>query len=328
MKPFLRRLLLFAAVLMVVAVGLDSLLKTGLRARRTFTLGVWNRVVNGELNAEVLFTGSSRALMHFDAASIGARIGRSAWNIGMDGNQLNHQLPWLITYLKYNRRPALVVQNVDLISLVPDSDIFFPSQYPPYLHEPPIYADLVRIDPDWRKDRFIPLYSFTRFGYAYAGLAIEGLLGLEDTLHDPLDHGFQRKDKAWDGTFDRFKARHPGGARRRNTQEAQALLRAIIRTAKEAGSRVVLVYTPEHRDMQDLTLDRAALIDTFRRIAREEGVPFWDFSTLPLCSDRDLFYNSQHLNGRGVDLFTPVIADSIQALLRGPLTPAPDRTGP
>jgi hypothetical protein len=328
MKVFLRRLMLFTAVLTVVAVGLDSVLKAGLRQRRTFTLGVWNRLVDGRIQADVLFCGSSRAFIHFDAAAIGQRLGVSAWNIGMDGNQLNHQLPWLITYLRYNRPPKLVVQNVDMISLVPDSDIFFPSQYPPYLHEPPIYADLVHIDPDWRKDRFTPLYSFTRFGYTYAGLAIEGLLGLEDTVHDPLDHGFQRKDKTWDGTFDRFKAQHPDGVRRRNTPAAQAILRAIIRTAKEAGSRVVLVYTPEHRDMQELTLDRAALIDTFRRIAQEEGVPFWDFSVLPLCDDRGLFYNSQHLNGRGVDQFTPMIADSIQALMREPLSPGPDRTVP
>jgi hypothetical protein len=325
MKPFLRRLFLFLSVLALVAVGLDTLLKTGLHQRRTFTLGVWNRLVDGEIGAEVLFTGSSRALMHFDAAAVQGRTGLRCYNIGMDGNQLNHQLPWLTTYLKYNPAPRLVVQNVDLISLVPDSDIYFPSQYPPYLHEAPILADLVHIDPSWWKDRWIPLYSFTRFGYAYAGLAVEGLLGLEDTLHDPLVLGFQRKDKDWDGTFDRFKARNPGGVRRRNTQEAQAFLRAIVRTAKAAGSQVVLVYTPEHVDMQHITVDRDQLMGTFRRIANEEGVPFWDFSGLPLCADRTWFYNSQHLNGRGVDQFTPMLADSINALLS---RRAPDRTAP
>lgn len=325
MRPFLRRLLLFIAVLTVVCVGLDAVLRNGLRHRRTFTLGVWNRLVDGAMQADVLFTGSSRAMVHFDARAIERLTGLRCWNIGMDGNQLEHQLPWLITYLRHNRPPRLVVQNVDQISLMPDPDIYFPSQYPPFLHERAILEDLVRIDPGWYKDRYIPLYSFHRCGPAYAWLAVEGLLGLEDTLHDPLVQGFERRDRTWDGSFDRFMRKHPNGVVRGIGPDAQTTLRAIIRRAREAGSRVVLVYTPEHVDMQKLTLDRPELMAAFTRIAAEEGVPFRDFSTLPLCTDRANFYNSQHMNGRGVDLFTPVIADSIRAWLS---LPAPGRTAP
>lgn len=316
MGRFLRQLLLFLLVFTGVSVGLDQLLKAGLRKRTTDTFGVWNRLVHGEIQANVLFCGSSRALMHFDAAAIGSRIGRSCYTIGMDGNQLEHQLPWLITYLAHNRAPQLVVQNVDLISLMPDTDVFFPSQYPPYLNEPAIYTDLVRTAPDWWKDRWIPLYSFSRFGYGYAALAAKGLLGLEDTLHDPLHLGFQRKDRAWDGTFDRFKAEHPEGITRRNEEAARHTLGLIIRTAQQAGSKVVLVYTPELKEMQQLTLNRRELMDTFRGIANEAGIPFWDFSAAAFCADRRYFYNSQHLNGEGVDRFTPLLADSIATYLR------------
>ncbi|MBK9289878.1 MAG: hypothetical protein IPN38_20075 [Flavobacteriales bacterium] len=313
MSTFLRRLALFLVVLGLVAWGLDRTLKAGLRARTTFTLGVWNRLVDGKIQADVLFCGSSRALMHFDAATIGKATGRSCYNIGMDGNQLNHQLPWLITYLKYNRPPELIIQNVDMISLSPDTDVFFPSQYPPYLSEDAIYEDLRNTAPDWWKDRYIPLYSFTRFGYGYAALGVKGLLGLEDTLHDPLHFGFQRKDLNWDGGFDQFKKRFPKGLRRFNEESARNTLRAIIRTAQEKGSKVVLVYTPELGEMQRLTLNREEVMDVYRSIAAESGIPFWDFSTATFCEDRNYFYNSQHLNARGVDLFTPMIADSIAA---------------
>ncbi len=315
MRPFLTRLVLFLFLFGAVAVCLDQLLKAGLRRRVTGTFGVWNKVVDGRVRADVLFLGSSRALMHFDAQAIGERIGRPCFTIGMDGNQVDHQLPWLITYLRHNKAPQLLVQNVDMISLAPDTDVFFPSQYPPYLNEPAVYADLVRTHPAWWKDRWIPLYSFARFGYGYAGIAAKGLLGLEDTLHDPLRLGFQRKDIPWDGTFDHFVEQHPGGIRRRNTTEARATLTTLIRTAQQAGSRVVLVYTPELAEMQRLTLDRDSLIATFRGIAAETGVPFWDFSGSGICQDRRWFYNSQHMNGAGVDRFTPLIADSIAGYL-------------
>jgi len=65
--------------------------------------------------------------------------------------------------------------------------------------------------------------------------------------------------------------------------------------------------------MQRLTLNREEVMDVYRSIAAESGIPFWDFSTATFCEDRNYFYNSQHLNARGVDLFTPMIADSIAA---------------
>jgi len=207
---------------------------------------------------------------------------------------------------------------VDMISLMPDTDVFFPSQYPPYLGERPVYDDLLRTAPDWWKDRWIPLYSFSRFGYGYAGLAVKGLLGLEDTLHDPFHQGFQRKDVPWDGGFEHFKAAHPNGIMRRNEEEARRTLGTIIRTAQQAGSKVVLVYTPELEEMQRLTLNRQELIDTFRGIAEEAGIPFWDFSGAEICRDRKYFYNSQHMNGLGVDRFTPMLADSIALYLGRP----------
>lgn len=315
MRTFLKRLLVFLLLFGAVAVSLDMVLKEGLRRRSTGTFGVWNRVVQGRMDAEVLLLGSSRALMHFDAEAIGRRTGLRCYTIGMDGNQIGHQLPWLITHLKHNPAPRLLVQNVDLISLAPDTDVFFPSQYPPYLNEDAVYEDLLRTDATWWKDRWIPLYSFARFGYGYAGIAVKGLLGLEDTLRDPLTLGFQRQDLPWDGTFDRFKAAHPQGVRRANTAEARLTLATLIRTAQHAGSRVVLVYTPELAEMQRLTHDREGLIDTIRGIADEAGVPFWDFSGADICQDRRWFYNSQHLNGAGVDRFTPMLADSIAAFL-------------
>jgi hypothetical protein len=315
MRSFLQRLLMFVLLLGAMAFGLDQLLKVGLRKRSTDTFGVWNRLVDGRIQAQVLFLGSSRALMHFDAAAIGTRIQRSCYTIGMDGNQLEHQLPWLITYLAHNRPPQLLVQNVDLISLAPDTDLFFPSQYPPYLGEQAIHDHLLQVDPERWKDTWIPLYSFSRHGYGYAGLAVKGLLGLEDTLHDPLHLGFERKDRTWDGTFDNFKAQHPDGITRANMEEARRTLRTLIRTAQQAGSKVVLVYTPELKEMQELTLNRRELIDTFKGIAAAAGIPFWDFSDAPFSADRRCFYNSQHLNGAGVDLFTPMIADSIATYL-------------
>jgi len=315
MRTFLFRLLRFTLLLLLVTGGIDALLLKGLHMRRTHVFGVWNRTVHGEINADILFCGSSRAQKHFDARAIGALTSTRCYNIGMDGSQLDLQLPWLITYLAHNKAPRILVQEVDMISLMPDSALFFPSQYEPYLDEAPIYRAVSRIDHARWKDRWIPLYRYTRFGYPLAGLALQGLFGLEDTAHDPLRDGFARERKGWDGTFDHFRAGHPNGVSRRITQESEATLRTIIRTAQNKGSRVVLVYAPELDEMQRITLNREEVMAAFHAIAREMHVPFLDFSRVQLCAERRWFYNSQHLNSAGVDRFTPMIADSLRTML-------------
>lgn len=314
-RAFALRCLLFGAVALALGTALHSLLLHGLRERRTHTLGQWNRLREGRIRAEVLFTGSSRCLMHYDARTIGRRIGKHCWNLGMDGSQLTLQLPWTITYLKYNPPPRLIVQGVDIISLEPDSDVYFPSQYPPYLIEAPVYRAISALDPTWHKDRWIPLYSFARFGHGYAAMAVKGLLHAEDTTQDILKNGFELRHWTWDGGFDRFKLKYPDGKPYPIEEEAIATLRSIIHTAKAAGSGIVLAYAPELKENQDLTVNREEVLGHYRRIAQEEGIAFWDFSGLPFCSERRWFYNSQHMNAYGVERFTPIIADSVAAWL-------------
>ncbi|MBL7965282.1 MAG: hypothetical protein JNM31_15710 [Flavobacteriales bacterium] len=323
MRAFLLRCLLFALVLGAVAWALDAMLMHGIRQRRTHTLGAWNRVVQGRMDAQVLFTGSSRCLMHFDAQAIGERTGLRCWNLGMDGTQLELQLGWLRTYLAHNPAPKVIVQNVDLISLTPDSGVFFPAQYPPYLNEPDVYRAVRSVDHTWWKDRWIPLYSFSRLGLPYAGLAISGLLGREDTLTDPLVLGHEKRDWPWDGTFDRFVKEHPHGITRPIDRRMVDVLRQIIRAGHEAGSHVVLVVVPELLEMQQFTINRTEVLAVFAQVAREEGALFRDLScAADLCGERRWFYNSQHLNAGGVARFTPVVADSVSVWAAQPRMPS------
>lgn len=315
MSLFLRRLLLFSCVLACVSGGLDAWLMHGLRARRSGALGTWNQVMAGRVNASVLFTGSSRCLVDVDAPAIERITGRRTFNMGMEGTQLNLQLALLRSYFKHDRAPQLLLQEVDMISLSPDSDLYEPSQYAPYMHERAVAKAVQAVDPDRWKDHWIPLYGFVRNGLPLVKSAVAGALGREDTTHVRAQ-GFERRDLAWDSTFDHFAAEHPQGIRRGLSPRSIADLKEIVRLGREHGAQVVLFYAPELKEMQALTQDRATFIATFQQVATEMQVPFWDFSDAAMCGERRWFYNSQHLTGAGVDRFTPMLADSVRVLLR------------
>ena len=134
------KLACFACLVLLLAILLNALITSGLRRINTSSFGVWNRIVDGTINAEIVISGSSRALTHYDPRTIEERTGLTAFNIGLNGSQTDMQLARLKTYLRHNKKPSLLIHNLDLFSFqTTHGGVYDPGQYVPYLEEP---ADL------------------------------------------------------------------------------------------------------------------------------------------------------------------------------------------
>ncbi len=60
-----------------------------------------------------------------------------------------------------------------------------------------------------------------------------------------------------------------------------------------------MVFTPEYEPAQKLSVNRSEVVARLKAIAKRHGADFIDYSDHPICKDRTLFYNSQHLNRIG-----------------------------
>src|SRR5262245_51921409 len=60
------RIMLFLAMLLAVFMVTDQLISAGLRRVTTSYFGVYNRIVDGTINADIVISGSSRAMNNFD----------------------------------------------------------------------------------------------------------------------------------------------------------------------------------------------------------------------------------------------------------------------
>src|SRR6185503_20666141 len=94
----------------------------------------------------------------------------------------------------------------------------------------------------------------------------------------------------------------------------------LVAVCTDRGIRLVLVYSPEYVEAQEFTSNRAEIFEAFRKLATKSGVAFWDYSSVPLTRQRELFYNSQHLNRRGAEAFTSVLAPRIAEMLNSPMS--------
>jgi hypothetical protein len=306
----LTRILTFFALVVVLAYILDATITYGLRRIPTSKFGSLNLVTTGRVNADIIINGSSRALVHYDPRTIEQFTGRSAYNLGMNGVQIDVQLAVLKTYLKHNRTPQIVLQNLESFTFetTKHGELYDPPAYLPYLTDDTLYQSLLAIDPVVWKWKHIPLYGYTvedmRFTWAWGLLGSIGVYGRENYFR-----GFNPRSVDWTGDFDEFKKTlSSSGVIYSIEAKGVKTLRELARVCKDAGIKLIFVYSPVYHEMQPLEKNRSEVFTQFKQIAYEFGIPFWDYSASTLCQQRSLFYNSQHLNATGAALFSTEVA--------------------
>jgi hypothetical protein len=305
------RLAIFFSIVILAMAMIQASINAGLRRIETSTFGVFNKIVNGHINASILVTGSSRASNHYDPREITRRTGLSAWNIGVDGSQTDMQLAVLQTYLHHNTAPVLLIHNLDSFAFVTSREgIAFPETYVPYLGEPAIYNTLTRIDTTWWKAKYLPLY-----GYAIEDMRFTWMLGIQSLAHrNPAEvrfAGFEPRATAWTEDFEHFRQANPNGVSFAIDPEAIRDFEQIVEEVASRRGQVLLVYSPVYYEMQKLDRKRSEVFARFEDIARRHHALLWDYSESAISKRRELFYNSQHLNADGAAAFSASLADRI-----------------
>lgn len=301
---------------MALAFALHALVNHGLRQIRTSKFGAMNDIIQGRINTDIVISGSSRALCHYDPRIIQSVTGHTAYNIGMNASQIDFQLAVLKVYLKHNQRPKVLIQNLDLFSFETTraGEIYDPGYYMPYMEEPEIYNFFLGVDRAVWKWKNIPLYGYTvedmRFTWA---VGLLGCLGYEN--REDYFLGFNPRQGHWTEDFRRFRDANLNGVSYRMDQAGVQALEQIIRICQSQGIQIVLVFSPEYYEMQALEKNRGELMDRFRAMAAAFKVPFWDWSESPVSRNQEFFNNSQHLNAEGAEQFSREVATKLKSAL-------------
>ena len=310
----LRRLALFCAILAGFALALNFSINFGLRHITTGQYGVSNRMIRGEINAQIVINGSSRALSGFDPRIIQATTGLTGYNIGRNGSQTDMQVAVLKAYLEHNRKPEIVIQTLDSFSFVTTREVYDPAQYVPYLNDSALWNQLRQINPSIWKSRYLPLY-----GYVVDDMKMSWVLGLRQLIGLPQREdyilGFNPRRLEWTDEFESFKAANPNGVDWPVEAEGRQSLEELARTCRANGIKLIFVYAPEYSEMQRLTRNRKEIFADFKQISDEYGTPLWDYSDWRYAGATEYFQNSQHLNESGAEVFSADLAKRLQRFI-------------
>jgi hypothetical protein len=308
MKSFLKKNLFFLILLITGAFLLDFVVGKGLGKTGTGEFQTWNDIFQSRINSDIIISGSSRAWTHINPEILDSVLCVNSYNIGINGYPFNMQYVRFNIYIKYNRKPKLVIQNVDFRTLNVRRDAFNKEQFLPYVHEDILKSELKQI-------------GFTDYELSYPALryrsemaALQGIWEFFNVLHCPgiRYKGYKGAEESWDGSaFEKILAGKDSIAAQCEPEMVQ-LLDTFLRNCKEDDIQVILVFTPEYIKATDFTADKEKVMQIYRSFSEKYNIPFLDYTHDSICYDTTYFYNATHLNKKGAELFSLKLANDIK----------------
>ena len=313
MKGFLTKTLIYSLLFIVVCYGLQFMADKGLRKSNSNDFKNWTMIVQGEMNAELLVTGSSRAMRMIDPQILENETGMVTYNLGMEGARLQSQMSRWDSYLEYNDKPKVIVQTVDLMSMGHANTVFKKQQFLPFLQEDFVYDALKPVDNKLYIDRYFPLYKY----HGYVDEFKEGIslfFGMSSTKKYTEYRGYESKDKKWNTEFQQMKDTlkndtliHPNHL----VKEGFEILERMISDCQERDIQLVLVFTPQYIGLTELQVQTDNIIKGFEELGMKSNVHFLNYAFDPICQDTTYFYNAMHLNKIGAEIYSKNLSNDL-----------------
>lgn len=309
MRGFIKRLFIFCCLPLPILFALQYIINTGLQTSRHELYAEWNDIFDGKINSEILILGSSRAVNHYSSVILENKLNHSVYNIGIEGYRFPMQYERFRIYLKYNKKPKVILQNLESFMFERNTELFNSTQFLPYLDDPDIQRATRNYKGEFGLASRFPLYRYNG-NWKYAAQGLLNYFGL-GTNTSPKVKGYYGVEGNWDGSFDKYKKQHQSGIVQPINPEVEKEFIEFLSLCQSQEIKLVLIYSPEYIEMQKLTLNRGEIIERFKELAVHFNAVFLDYSDSQISYDRQYFSNSQHMNKKGAELFSNILADDL-----------------
>ena len=294
MKLFIKNSIVFSILLITILFLLQGLVS--LRIKGKTVRGYDNLEVTSHSNADLVLLGSSRCWAHFDPAFFDKTFRLKSINLGVDGHtEIATTLLRLKNYLSRNHPPKYAILSFDPFMVagnVNDNQNFVHKDaYSRYSFFPSeINAPLVNhFKFNW-KEKYIPLYS------VFKNRLFLDCLTLKNSVDYPK-YGFEKHTEQWDTVKKPitnilkkifFKDNDIPSITEALDELNQFCLKNII--------KLLCIQTPVYKIIAD---EKAFRVPS--EICKKLDIPFVDVNEKSIQDDIRFFYNSNHLNSKGVE---------------------------
>jgi hypothetical protein len=292
-------------------VALQYMADTGLRKSRMALFATWNDIMDSKINADVLLIGASRCLVTLSPRILDSILQTNSFNIGLSGYQFNMEYARYKIYRQHNKKPSSIVLCLDYASLSERADLLDPQQFFPFYRDTLICKTIKEYNgaPSFA-EKYIPLFKYNNNLNLFKN-GISSFLGVSRDQYAYYYKGYCPQNKAWDSTFDYFKKANPKGIRLNPKPKNVQLLNQFVAECKKDSIQLIFVFPPVLHESDYYLQNKDSLMSTFKEVANDNNLPFFNYSTDTFCFRRGLFYNSQHMNIKGSESFCNRLASDL-----------------
>jgi hypothetical protein len=136
---------------------------------------------------------------------------------------------------------------------------------------------------------------------------------LEDPILEQHIHGFLVRDEKWNSSLEDFIGKYPNGYTFQVCQPTLEKIFQFMERERKAGVQCIGLIAPEYYEVWQYENNRAAVVKQIYQFANTTGIRVLNFSdsSYKLCFNKEMFYNSQHLNKEGSTIFSMDLSDSL-----------------
>ena len=309
-----RSVVLFALVGIFLFWLITYTIDFGVRHSDDTQVGTINRIMDHKIDPQIMAFGASSGEVSIDPETIQKGTGLTCFNSCIDGTRFLQYAGLINEFNEYSQNNKLIILSESYFSFEKISALTSIERYLPHLNNDNVYHSLFMVQPDltW-KCKYIPFYRYIAATHVYYKNAV---IGWGNFLHHrPYQGlGYFPVDRSWEPDAD-ATIESVGSFK---ISFDPVIVDEYIRVIKNAESRnrkVVILLTPVFSEMLKKVTDINPLRVKLDSIARAVNATFLDFTTQPICSDKTMFYNSLHLNQRGSEIFSAILADSLKKIL-------------
>lgn len=260
----------------------------------------------------MVFIGSSRAFMHYNPLIFDSILKINSFNCGLVARGISTQVAKYHAYCRLHNHPKYLIINLDICifqneSMTDDDRIFtaahtYREQFFPYYNDQKLIKELKQSGEaiEWY-ERVIPLIRYA----GYKDIIFEGL-GINKTKHISTYkgfYGFNYKDD-WDyPTWGNFKFKKEFCF--------DSVLHELINECVTNNIMPIFVMGPAYSDYMQQLANKEYAISHMHEIADYYQIPIFDFTQCYISDDSSFFCDPIHLNQRGADEFSKLLAETL-----------------
>lgn len=318
MKLFFKYILVIFLISVSTGLTIEFLSDNGLRNLKNCNYNDWENIIEGKINANIIINGSSRGYVGYNPVIFEKQLNLSCFNISYNAGGYNLQQSKFDIYLKNNKKPEIIIQNIDLAYFIKNDELAEEQQFVPFLYDNDIETFIKQYDQKYSYLKYIPLLKYNQdLKLLKKGLIANFSSSVDNNMKTYQGYCPQNRDFHID--YNNLKKKNDNNIieNKRRTKLLNEMVDLYFFKLNK-NAKVILIWAPEYRLRlnTDFELKRKAILEEILVIQKKyKNFLFIDMAHDEIANDSKYYYDTFHLNELGSNVFSNKAAMKIKNFL-------------